>query len=138
LGWHDVEPLGDILADPVQRSGAAGADHARHIDQRFNPRQMGRQCAPVRPAPGDARFALGRCRLLALGLAGRLDLFGLLQAQLELFLGQGLGPAAKAMTLQLLDDLAQPLALRPLGQHHRLEQVGIVWQDFGDAPHGAD
>ena len=86
---------------------------------------MGRQGAPVCPAPGGARFALGRCRLLALGLAGRLDLFGLLQAQLELFLGQGLGPAAKAMTLQLLDDLAQPLALRPLGQHHRLEQVGI-------------
>jgi len=42
LGRHDVEPLGDILADPVQRSGAAGADHARHVDYRFNPGQMGR------------------------------------------------------------------------------------------------
>ena len=122
----------------MQRSGAAGADRARHVDQRFNPRQMGRQCAPVRPAPGDARFALGRCRLLALGLAGRLDLFGLLQAQLELFLGQGLGPAAKAMTLQLLDDLAQSLALRTLGKQHRLEPVGVVGKGFDGGRHEAD
>ena len=42
LGRHDVEPLGDIFADPMQRTRAAGADHARHVDQRVDPRQMGR------------------------------------------------------------------------------------------------
>jgi len=35
---------------------------------------------------------------------------------LELLLGQALGPAPEAMTLQLLDHLTQPLALRPLGE----------------------
>ena len=71
-------------------------------------------------------------------LAGRLDLFGLLQAQLELFLGQGLGPPAKAMPLQLLDDLAQPLAFRPLSQQHRLEHVGVVGESFDGGRHEAD
>jgi len=90
------------------------------------------------PAPGGARFTLGRCLLLALDLAGRLDLFSLLQAQLKLFLGQGFGPSAKAMPLQLLDDLAQPFALRPLGQQHRLERVGFVGEGFDGGCHEAD
>jgi len=57
---------------------------------------------------------------------------------LELFLGQALGSASKAMTLQLLDDQAQPLALGTLGKQHRLEQVGIVGKDFGGGRHEAD
>ena len=55
-------------------------------------------------------------------------LLGLFQRQQQLVLGQGLGPAAEAVALQFLDDLPQPLALGPLGQEHRLEQVGIVGQ----------
>jgi hypothetical protein len=76
---------------------------------------------PRRPAATPrkpARWAIGRSDF---------------QAQLELFLGQGLGPASKAIPLQLLDDLAQPFALRPLSQQHRLEPVGI-----GDGCHEAD
>jgi hypothetical protein len=42
LGRHDVEPLGDVLADPMQLTGAAGADLARDVDERFDARQMGR------------------------------------------------------------------------------------------------
>jgi len=42
LRGHDVEPLGDILTDPMQRTGAAEADLARDVDQRLNARQMGR------------------------------------------------------------------------------------------------
>jgi len=42
------------------------------------------------------------------------------------------------MPLQLLDDLAQPLALRPLGQQHRLEHVGVVGKGFDGARHGAE
>jgi hypothetical protein len=92
----------------------------------------------VRPGSPGARFALGRCPLLGLGLTGRLDLFGLLQAQLELFLGLGLGPASKAMPLQLLDDLAQPLAFRPITQQHRREHVGVVEKSFDGGRHEAE
>src|SRR5258707_6215908 len=35
------------------------------------------------------------------------------------------------MTLELPNDLAQPLALDPLGDQHRLEQAGIVRQGIG-------
>jgi hypothetical protein len=42
LGGHNVEPFGDVLADPMQRTGTARADRARHVDQGFDPRQMGR------------------------------------------------------------------------------------------------
>jgi hypothetical protein len=34
---------------------------------------------------------------------------------------QALGPPPEAMTLELPNDLAQPLALDPLGDQHRLE-----------------
>jgi len=32
------------------------------------------------------------------------------------------------MALQFLDDLAQPLALAPLGEQHRFQQLGIIRQ----------
>jgi hypothetical protein len=35
------------------------------------------------------------------------------------------------MTLELPDDLAQPIALQPLGDQHRLEQAGVVRQGIG-------
>jgi hypothetical protein len=54
------------------------------------------------------------------------DLLDIFQSQQQLVFGQCLGPAAKAMTLQLLDDLTQPLTLSPLGQEHGFEQVRIV------------
>ena len=56
-------------------------------------------------------------------MTGRLDLLNVLQSQLELFLWQGFSPPPEPMSLQLLDDLAQPLAFRPLGQQHRLERA---------------
>jgi hypothetical protein len=42
LGRHDVEALGDIFTDPMQRTGAAGADLGRDVDQRFDARQIDR------------------------------------------------------------------------------------------------
>jgi hypothetical protein len=81
---------------------------------------------------------LGGGLLLALGLTCRLDLLGLLQRQLELLLGQALGPATEAMTLELRDDLTQPLALCPLGEQHRLEHAGIVGKGVGGGRHEAD
>ena len=41
------------------------------------------------------------------------------------------------MTLELPNDLAQPLALDPLGDQHRLEQAGIVGQGIGLHAHHA-
>jgi hypothetical protein len=99
---------------------------------------MSTQCAadgPVRRrrSPGVVRRAPdpGPELCLALGVTGRLDLLNVLQSQLELFLWQGISPPP--MSLQLLDDLVQPLAFRPLSQQHRLEQVRIVRQGFGGA-----
>ena len=92
---------------------------------------MGRQGAAVRPATRDALLALGRNVLLDLGLALGFDLLDLLEAELQLFLWQAFRAASKPMPLQLLDNLAQPLALRSLRQQHRLEQVGVVRQGCG-------
>ena len=55
-----------------------------------------------------------------------------------LFLGHALGPAAKTMPLQLLNDLAQPFTFRPLGQQHCLEHGGVVGEGFGGARHKAE
>jgi hypothetical protein len=54
-----------------------------------------------------------------------------------LILGQALGTSPEAVTLQLLDDMAQPIALGTLGQQHRLELVGIVRQGFAGLRHKA-
>jgi hypothetical protein len=97
---------------------------------------MGGQGAAVRPPPSGARLPLGRGFLLILGVAGGLDLLGLLQAELQLLLGQALGPPPEAMPLQFLDDLAQPLAFCLLGQQHRLEQVRVVGEGCSRARHG--
>jgi hypothetical protein len=43
-----------------------------------------------------------------------------------LIFGQRLRPAAKPVTLQFLDDLAQPLILHPLGEQHRFQRLKIV------------
>ena len=85
----------------------------------------------MRPTPGGAHLALGGSPLLGGGLVGGRRLLGILERKLQLIVGQALGPPAEAMTLELPDDLAQPLALRPLGDQHRLEQGGIVGQGSG-------
>ena len=126
LGRHNVEALGHVLTDPMQRSRAAGAHRALDIHDGLNPRQVGGQRTPVHPTPGGAGRLLGRCALLGLGVPGRLDLLGFFQSQQELIFGQTLGAAAEAVTLQGLDDLAQPLALGALLQEHRLQQARVV------------
>jgi hypothetical protein len=65
----------------------------------------------------------------------RIELLGLFQAQQELIFGQALGAAAKAVALESLDDLAQPLALGPFLQEHRLERAGVVGKDWSGCGH---
>ena len=98
---------------------------------------MGWQRAAVGAALGGGRFPLGRHLLLGLGMTARFDLFRLLESELQLILGQALGTASEAVTLELLDDLAQPIALGTLGQQHCLELVGIIRQGVAGLRHTA-
>jgi hypothetical protein len=85
-----------------------------------------RQGAPVVSAPGCPGGPIRRRRAFRIGFAGGLDLLDLLEGQLQLIFRESFGPAAKAVALQFLDDLAQPLVLGALGQVHRLQRVRIV------------
>jgi len=78
----------------VQRTATAGADRAVDIDDRLDPRQVDRQGAAVRLSPGSASFTPVRLVMFGLRLAGGLDLLSLLQPELQLLLGQALGPAS--------------------------------------------
>ena len=107
-GRHDVETLGHVLADLVERAAAARARLILDVDDLFDPLEMGWQ----RSAVGLAR-AIRRCPAClvhgVLGLGqGRLDL---LQGKLELIGIELLGPAAEPVPLQGFDDRLQTLDL---------------------------
>jgi hypothetical protein len=51
-----------------------------------------------------------------------------IETQRHLVFGQGLRRAAEATSVQLLDDLAQPLVMHPLGEQNRFQRLGIVRQ----------
>lgn len=97
---------------------------------------------------GGERPAVEASARRALGLHGwrglldrvpcRLDLFGLLQAEQELILGQALGPATEAVAPHRQDDLAQPLVLGALLGKQRHERLGIVAGEQSRRGHGAD
>jgi hypothetical protein len=119
----------------MQRARTARADSALHIDHRLDAWQMHRQLAPVGPTSGGAHFAFGRIVLLARGLIRCRCLLSILQRKLELVLQQALRPPAEAMTLELANDLAQPLTLELFGDQHRLEQAGVIRQGIGLRAH---
>ena len=135
LRRHDIEPLGDILADAVQGVAAAGTGRILDVDDRLHPRQMGRQRSPVPASFGRSALALGRIGLIVLGFRGGLSLFGFFQPQQQLIFGQALGPAAEAVTLHRLDDLLQAFSAGPLGQEHGFQQVRIIGESLHRAGH---
>ena len=99
LGGHDVEPLGDILADDVEPMLAARTGLVLDVDDGLDPRQMGRQGAAVRPAlcrPFGLSFRVGA---LFFGLFDGNALFDVFETEKKLVLGQRLGPAAEAIAL---------------------------------------
>ena len=59
LRWNDIEPFGDVLADPVKLALAARAGLVVDIDDGFDARQMGGQRAAIAPAPARG-FGAGR------------------------------------------------------------------------------
>src|ERR1700719_2038539 len=126
LRRHHVQPLALVLADPMQLAPATGTNLVVDVDHDLDPRQMRWQRTAIAAALASPRYtSLGGTLVLA-GLAGGCDLFDVFQAEQHLLLGQRLRPAAKAVSLQLLDDLTQPLALVPLGKQHRLQRLDIV------------
>ena len=123
LRRHDVEPLGDILADAVQgrQQGQAGSSMSMIVSIRGrwagkDPRFRRRSAARATRLFGSSAFALR--------LGGGLDLFGLFQPQQQLIFRQALGPAAEAVTLHRLDDLLQPLALARSARSMALSRSG--------------
>jgi hypothetical protein len=126
LRRHHVQPLALVFADPVQFALAAGAGLVVDIDDDLDPRQMHRQRSAIVAALARPLCPAFRGCLVLTGLGRGRDLLDVLEAQQHLFLGKRLCLPAKAMTLQFLDDLAQPLALVPLGQQHRLQRLGII------------
>jgi len=96
---------------------------------------MGGQRPAVRTALRDPSGLLGRRLLLGRSEAGGLDLLGLFQRQQQLVLRQTLRPPSEAVTLQLLDDLAQALDLRVPRDQHRLERLGITGKLGGERSH---
>ena len=64
--------------------------------------------------------------LVLTGLGKGCDLLDVIEAQQHLLLGKRLCLPAKAVALQLLDNLTQPLALVKRCQQHRLERLGII------------
>jgi len=107
---------------------AARAGLVLDVDDGLNPRQMCRQRSPVDPALVSPSLPLQRRCIIGLRGMVRRGLLDVFETQQHLVLGQRLRPAAKAMPLQFLDDLAQPLVLHPLGEQHRFQRLGIVRQ----------
>jgi len=108
LSRDDVQPPGDVLADPVQGAAAARAGLVLDVDDRLDPGQVRRHRSAVGAPRGRARGHGGRRDGLRAGFASGDLLLDVLQTQGQLIGVQGLGPAAEAVALQFLDDLAQP------------------------------
>ena len=124
LRRHDIQPFGDVFADPVQNAIAARAGLVLDVDGRLDARQMDRQRAAIATtaargfgAPSAEQVLLPPMRRFVCSASRAPAASGLPAASRR---------DAKAMALHLLDDLDEPLAARPLGDQHRLEGFRIV------------
>jgi hypothetical protein len=117
---REIEPLGYVIADLVERAAAAGASLALDIDHLLDTFQVRRQRAAVGLAwpstAGLAGIALHGC--LSLCQCG-LDL---LEAKLELVGIELLRSATKTMALQSINNGLQPLYFSP----RRLQRVYLA------------
>jgi len=77
-------------------------------DDRLNAWQMSGKRTAVAAALCGTGLSLGGIIALSSSFAARFDLHGLFKPQQQLVLGQRLGPPAKAVALQFLDDLFKP------------------------------
>ena len=101
-------------------------------------RQIPRQGAAVgMPLAHSLRARGRRLGFVRLGLS-RLALVNLLERQQQLIFRVALGPATKAVALQVLDDLDESLCALALGDQHRFQRLGIVWKRLGGLRHVSD
>jgi hypothetical protein len=133
---HDVEPFAGVLPDPMQRVAAARAGVVIDIEHHLDARQMRRQRAPVQATLGRPACPLGRIGRINLGLITCLILLDIFEPEQHLVFWQCLGTSSKAMTLQFLDDLTEPIILRPLRNQHRLERASVVGKCIRRDRHG--
>ena len=139
LRRDDVEPLRDVLADPVQRAATARAGRARRLDHHLVARQVLGQRPAIDTALLPARRLQRRVALLRRGLALGQRLLDVLERELQLIgIGGLLGAPPEQGPLQLLDDRPQLLVVpgelgrpRPFGQQQRLEHRHVVGQRGG-------
>ena len=96
------------------------------VDHHLDARQVRWKRSTVRAALGGTTAPFVGIAGFGLGLAACRCLLDVFQGEQQLIFRQRLGPAAEAITLQLLDDLFQPLGACPLRQQHRLQRAGIV------------
>jgi len=139
LRRDDVEPLGDILADPVQGAATAGTGLFGRLDHDLFARQvLGQRAAIDTPLLAARRFQR-RVGLLFLPLALGERLLEVLQRELQLIgMGGLLGAPPEQGPLQLFDDRPQLLVVpsepgrrRAFGQQQRLERRHVVGQRGG-------
>ncbi len=88
LRRHNIEPLGDILANPVKLAFAARTGFVVDTDDCLDAWQMGGQRAAVASAPACGFRALGSRAAFFLRRGAGLRLFDILQRQQHLVFGE--------------------------------------------------
>ena len=133
---HDVEPLGDILANLMQQPFAARTGFVVDINDNFDARQMSGQSAAIDAAFPRRLLTLGRGFGFRLRRRAGFRLLDLFEREQHLVFGQRFRATTKTMALQLLDDLNEPLVANALGDEHRLQLVRIVGKHLDRRGHG--
>ena len=129
LQRNDIEPLGNVLADPMERARATGAASVFNIDHHVDTRQIFRQSPSVDLALAGRPALPWCCGVLLLSFGRGDTLREIFQAERQLIGIELLRSAAKAMTLQRHDDRSQPVTfrgmLRPFGDEQRTQRFGV-------------
>jgi hypothetical protein len=124
LRRDDIEPLRRLLADDMHRRPAARAGRILGRDHHLDAGQMKRQRRTRLGAPFRARRFQRRILLLRFGLAPRQRLLDVLKGELQLVGIELLRAPAELGTLQLAQQMVQPLV--PLERAVALGTGGVA------------
>lgn len=132
MGGDDVELLGAVFADHMQRATAARTLLALDIDDDLEARQVCRQRTAIAVGRLGAPWSLRCLRCVTGGFVFRSALLLILQAKPQLIEVELLRMRAKPMTQQTLDQQQQLLVLGLQLRHHlpqhALQNIRIVRQ----------
>jgi len=137
-----VEPFGDVFADAMLETAAAGTGLILDIDDDLFARQMHRQRTAIDlPLARSGRLGGHLAILLSRRFRRRDRLLQILERKRQLIGVKLLGAAAEAMPLQLLDDRRQPIELlgmpRPLGHKQSLQRLHVIRERIRSGQHAA-